>query len=76
MKKQIYICRVCGYIYDPKVGDPEHGIAPGTPLSEVDHHWVCPVCKKGKNFFYLLKRDHDPAYSSVDEADIDHVLLS
>ena len=25
-----YICDVCGYIYDPEVGDPDGGIAPGT----------------------------------------------
>lgn len=27
-----YICDVCGYIYDPEVGDPDGGIAPGTAL--------------------------------------------
>ena len=25
-----YLC-VCGWVYDPEVGDPEGGIAPGTP---------------------------------------------
>ena len=25
-----WICTVCGYIYDPEVGDPDNGIAPGT----------------------------------------------
>ena len=25
-----YICDVCGWEYDEAVGDPEHGIAPGT----------------------------------------------
>ena len=28
MKK--YQCGPCGYIYDPEVGDPDSGIAPGT----------------------------------------------
>ena len=28
MKK--YVCVVCGWVYDPEVGDPEGGIAPGT----------------------------------------------
>ena len=28
MKK--YICEPCGYEYDPEVGDPDNGIAPGT----------------------------------------------
>ena len=31
MKK--YVCTVCGYVYDEAAGDPEHGIAPGTPAS-------------------------------------------
>ena len=28
MKK--YVCDVCGYEYDPEVGDPENGIAAGS----------------------------------------------
>ena len=28
MKK--YVCTVCQYVYDPEVGDPDSGIAPGT----------------------------------------------
>ena len=27
MKK--YVCP-CGYVYDPELGDPENGVAPGT----------------------------------------------
>ena len=30
MKK--YVCGPCGYVYDPEVGDPDGGIAPGTPF--------------------------------------------
>lgn len=30
-----YICDVCGYEYDPAVGDEEHGIAPGTPFESL-----------------------------------------
>ena len=30
MKK--YVCGSCGYVYDPEVGDPDGGIAPGTHL--------------------------------------------
>ena len=29
-----YVCP-CGYEYDPAVGDPDHGIAPGTPFEEL-----------------------------------------
>ncbi len=23
-----YVCDVCGYVYDPAIGDPENGVAP------------------------------------------------
>ena len=26
-----YVCDICGYVYDPEVGDPDNGVAPGTP---------------------------------------------
>jgi len=25
-----YVCIVCGYVYDPEVGDPDNSVAPGT----------------------------------------------
>jgi rubredoxin len=39
-----YVCTICGYVYDPAVGDPDHGIAPGTPWDEVDADYTCPIC--------------------------------
>ena len=29
-----YICTVCDWVYDPEIGDPEHGIAPGTKFEK------------------------------------------
>lgn len=49
-----YECNVCGYIYDPDLGDPEHGIPPGTPFEELPEDWVCPVCDVGKEDFTEL----------------------
>jgi rubredoxin len=46
-----YNCTVCGYTYDPKMGDPENGIAAGTPFEQVPDDWVCPVCGAGKDQF-------------------------
>ena len=37
MKK--YECP-CGYVYDPVVGDPDNGIAPGTSWEDVPEDWV------------------------------------
>lgn len=49
MKK--FVCTVCGYIYDPEVGDPDSGIAPGTPFDDLPEDWVCPVCGADKSMF-------------------------
>lgn len=48
MKK--YVC-VCGYVYDPAAGDPDNGVAPGTPWEDVPEDWVCPDCGLGKDSF-------------------------
>ena len=45
-----YVC-VCGYVYDPAVGDPDNGIAPGTAFADIPEDWVCPVCGLGKDAF-------------------------
>ena len=45
------ICDVCGYVYDPKLGDPEQGVKPGTPFEQVPDDWVCPECGVGKDHF-------------------------
>jgi len=48
-------CVTCGYVYDPDVGDPDVGIAPGTPFDELPVDWVCPVCGTGKDGFVPLR---------------------
>ena len=46
-----YICTVCDWVYDPEIGDPEHGIAPGTKFEAIPDDWVCPLCGVGKEDF-------------------------
>lgn len=46
-----YVCSVCGYVYDPAVGDPEHGIPAGTPFEKLPSDWRCPRCKQSKDKF-------------------------
>lgn len=46
-----WLCTVCGYVYDPKKGDPESGIEPGTSFEALPDDWVCPECGLGKEFF-------------------------
>ena len=50
-KMDRWVCTVCGYIYDPEVGDPDSGVKPGTPFEELPDDWVCPVCGAGKENF-------------------------
>jgi len=51
-KMDRYICEVCGYIYDPKKGDPDNGIAPGTKFEDLPDTWVCPICGASKEAFH------------------------
>jgi len=44
----------CGYIYDPKEGDYEHNIEPGTAFKDLPDSWVCPLCGAEKDFFEKL----------------------
>jgi len=46
-----YKCIVCGYVYEPEMGDPDNGIAPGTSFDELPDEWQCPVCGVSKNEF-------------------------
>jgi len=49
-----YVCDVCGYIYDPKSGDPDNGVAAGTAWESVPEDWACPICAVGKDDFSLV----------------------
>jgi len=46
-----YVCTVCGYEYDPQVGDPDNDIAAGTAFDDVPEDWTCPICGAGKDLF-------------------------
>lgn len=46
-----YRCTVCGYIYDPQIGDPDNGIKPQTSFNDLPQTWVCPECGVGKDMF-------------------------
>ncbi len=44
-------CLICAYVYDPVNGDPDSGIAPGTPFEDIPDDWFCPVCGSDKSNF-------------------------
>ena len=49
MKK--HRCIPCGWIYDPAKGDPDNGVAPGTPFEELPEDWSCPLYGADKESF-------------------------
>jgi rubredoxin len=53
MKK--YRCLMCGYVYDPAQGDPEHNVPTGTAFENLPDGWVCPDCGVGKDEFEPIK---------------------
>ena len=55
MKK--YMCGDCDYVSDPAVGDPAHGIAPGTAFEDIPDDWECPDCNAMKDDFFPLEDD-------------------
>jgi rubredoxin len=65
MKK--YECTVCGYIYDPELGDDENDIDPGTEFDELPDEWVCPVCNAGKDEFNEIEDYEDEEKDQEDE---------
>lgn len=49
-----YICIICGYTYDPEIGEPDNGIPPGTPFEDLPDDYTCPICGAGKDLFKKL----------------------
>ena len=52
LEQNIFECRSCGYIYDPKEGNKKLNIPSNTPFSAIDGNtFACPVCRAGKNLY-------------------------
>ncbi len=50
-----YECSVCGYVYEPELGDPDSGITPGTLFESLPDDWVCPLCGASKSEFEKIE---------------------
>jgi rubredoxin len=46
--------RICGYVYDPKLGDADGNIKPGTAFAALPDNWLCPICGATKSEFDKL----------------------
>lgn len=53
-KMSKYKCQICGYIYNPELGDSDGHVKPGTPWEKLPDDWVCPVCGATKDKFDML----------------------
>lgn len=56
-----FICRVCGLVYDERLGDADSGLAAGTRWADIPDDWACPICGVGK-------ADFEPLEASAAEA--------
>ena len=48
---KVWVCTVCGWIYDEAKGDPDYDLAPGVPFADLPDDFVCPLCGVGKDMF-------------------------
>ena len=46
-----YVCDVCGWVFDEKMGDPEHGIDVDMSFEDLPEDFECPLCGVGKDQF-------------------------
>lgn len=46
-----WICDLCGYIYDPSIGDNSQGVNPNTSFEDLSEDWKCPLCGASKDEF-------------------------
>lgn len=51
---QAWVCLNCGWTYDPHVGIPEAGVAPGTAFEDIPDDCKCPACSAAKADFELM----------------------
>jgi rubredoxin len=58
-------CLLCNMVYDPALGDPDSGIAPGTPFEAIPDDWYCPDCGAGKADFEPLVQEARSVRSSA-----------
>lgn len=45
-------CNVCGYVYQPAVGDKRNKVDPGTPFEDLPEEWRCPSCGARQEKFH------------------------
>jgi len=52
---KVYMCVICGFLYEEEKGLPEHGIPPGMCWEDVPENWTCPDCGATKDEFEMIE---------------------
>lgn len=52
---KVYMCVICGFLYEEEKGLPEHGLPPGTRWEDVPENWTCPDCGATKDEFEMIE---------------------
>jgi rubredoxin len=52
---KMYMCLICGFIYDEKEGWPDDGIPAGTRWGDIPDDWICPDCNATKFDFDMIE---------------------
>ena len=60
-----YVCTICGYVYNPELGDPDNGVAAGTNWEDVPDDWECPVCGAPKDDFEKEQKQYPSEASNI-----------
>lgn len=51
----IWMCLICGWVYDESLGDRDSGVSPGTPWEDIPEQWTCPECGVSKAEFEMVR---------------------
>ena len=55
-KKTRYKCLVCGYVFDPEIGDIKGNVPKNTNFDQLPEEWRCPICRAHKDKFRRVER--------------------
>ena len=55
-KKTRYKCLVCGYVFDPEIGDIKGNVPKNTTFEQLPEVWRCPICRAQKEKFRRVER--------------------
>ncbi len=50
----MWMCVICGFVYDEAKGIPEDGIVARTRWEDIPEDWECPDCGVGKSDFDMI----------------------